>query len=225
MQKGWRKRADFYARLASVSSLDALEDWEKLKLEADAKQIGYPWPSGPADVAARVIKSRRLRHLPPLPAAEASEEQRTWTLRYILWEMIHNVQPYARKWIVGLLEDGKVDDLPDIPVGTVLMLANGAVKRAPKKKPDPGFPQVEAVLDLYWILQRDPFPFQRCSQCRSIFVPLRRQRYCTPSCARAVIRAARRESRREYMKRYMRQYTKRQRTADEPLSTKTVGRP
>jgi hypothetical protein len=213
VNKGWRKRAEFYARLASIESLKDLQGWEGLKLEADAKQIGGPWPSRPEDLALYIKRARRLRKLSPLPPQELTREDLTGMQRTAAWVMIHAVHPWTRKWILGLLDKGEVEDLDTdaIPGGTKLVLTNDTARRAPRGKPDPGFPQEEAILDLYWILQREKFPFRRCPVCRSIFVPFKQQRYCTPQCARTALRETRRETRRDYMREYMREYSAKKR--------------
>src|SRR5262245_30385365 len=41
MDERRRQRAELYAQLASIESLDTLEEWKQLKLVADAKRGGY----------------------------------------------------------------------------------------------------------------------------------------------------------------------------------------
>ncbi len=55
----------------------------------------------------------------------------------------------------------------------------------------------------YSILREKPFPFGRCPICRTIFVRVRRQRYCSPGCASRGHEVARKETKRDYMRKYM----------------------
>ena len=55
-------------------------------------------------------------------------------------------------------------------------------------------------VDLRDLILEDPFPFRRCLRCGSIFAFVKRQLYCTPTCAREAAEAARKGTRREYMR-------------------------
>jgi hypothetical protein len=209
MSRNWRKKAQFYARLASLETLNELSVIEAQRLEREAAQLGSPWPSDADQVARLIGESRRKRKLPPVQPGDATPAQLSTAQRQIIWVMINAVHPYIKKWLSELIDHGRTMGLP-MEVENELLLTQDVVHPVPTHPtpiPDRGYPRASAILDGYWLLYRTPFPFRRCLQCRTIFfVDKSNQKYCSPSCSKAAIQAVRKETRREYMKRYQREY-------------------
>jgi len=63
--------------------------------------------------------------------------------------------------------------------------------------------QDEILFDLVETLKRSPFPFRSCPICRTIFVPVRKQKYCSPACTARAFSSAENPARREYMRKFV----------------------
>src|SRR4029453_12963852 len=111
MGRQWRKSAIFYAKLATLPTLEALPAIEKKQLEDAAKLLGNPWPSPAKRGAERIEKSRKRPKPSPVAPESLPNEQLVSTQRIILWEMIHKAHPYARRWISELIDTGRTDGM------------------------------------------------------------------------------------------------------------------
>jgi hypothetical protein len=76
------------------------------------------------------------------------------------------------------------------------------------------------LLDLIDLIKHDPFPFRRCPVCQTTFVPIRKQKYCSPNCTYKGIETARKEERRVYMKEYQQRKRKEQQKQQQRGQTK-----
>lgn len=112
----------------------------------------------------------------------------------------------VRFFLKGLFDGSKMplawlyQDEPEGPLTVKLSLENGrlyegAVDSAPHER---------LVGDFVSVLRLTPFPFGRCPACQTVFVRIKRQRYCSRTCATRFIEAARKGQRREYMRDLMR---------------------
>ena len=69
------------------------------------------------------------------------------------------------------------------------------------------------VDDLYRTVRQARLPFRRCPWCKTIFIRVKRQKYCSPTCTARGTEADRKGTRKEYQRKYMR--TKRQKARRE----------
>ncbi|MGH7966748.1 MAG: hypothetical protein ACRERD_33800 [Candidatus Binatia bacterium] len=66
------------------------------------------------------------------------------------------------------------------------------------------------MVELVALLQpHQPFPFRRCPVCQTVFVPVKRQKFCSPNCTYKSIETNRKEEKRKYMRDYMAKRRKR----------------
>ena len=107
---------------------------------------------------------------------------------------------YEEVWpVLNKLVEGLVVRLENL--SPVVTLEDGVLRESPV---DDGLPTWGWLLPAFYDLLRvKPFPFARCPTCHTIFVRVRRQRYCSHQCASRGLEAARKGTRREYMRRYM----------------------
>jgi hypothetical protein len=57
--------------------------------------------------------------------------------------------------------------------------------------------------DLIQLIREYHFPFRVCPVCGKVFVPVKRQKFCSPNCTYRGIAAVGKDARRKYMKNYM----------------------
>jgi hypothetical protein len=88
-----------------------------------------------------------------------------------------------------------------------LRLENGRLR----ERPVGADPHEHLLGDFVLLLRLTPFPFGRCPKCGTVFVRVKRQRYCSRICATQYIEAARKGTRREYMRELMRRKRERER--------------
>jgi hypothetical protein len=192
-----RERAEFYARLASIPSLTGLPLSEALRLQEEMERVGFPWLRKISSVRKRLEKANVT-----LPADAGDEELRRFkqTFRAVAFHEIHR---YAHDIINGLLDDGKFDWSSYRPLPkTVIRLDKEAYKATEEvKEPDP---QDEMILDLLDLVRQPNFPFRKCPACNVVFVPVKNQRYCSPTCTYKVTEQGRKKQKATYMRGYMR---------------------
>jgi hypothetical protein len=193
-----QRAAQFYARLASIPSLDDLREGERLLLTEDLDAVTRSW--------FQEVIMPNIDELHP--------HALTRGLDVSLREALPGLHYMVRDPICGLL-DGEVIRAPygAIPELT-WRLKNGVVheerdnsKSMLKKFAGASFAtiiQEYCLIELAQILRQKPFPFRRCVVCRQVFVPVKRQRYCSPNCAfQGTETMNKKEKKREYMRAYM----------------------
>ncbi len=207
METAQRERAQFYAKLASIPVLENLEEWERLKLESDFQHVMLPLLVEPGE-DIRIFAEEvffALHHVDParlgdmkLSPRMSEEEAR----RRVTKQLVPLVYVAARD--ISRLLDGEAFPM-HLSLNAVWMLEKGVFTEQRKKVGVEG----KIGWDLYELFRERLFPFRRCPVCRTTFVPVRRQRFCTPTCTYQGIELARKDTRREYMKTYMAQRRKR----------------
>ncbi len=197
------RRAHLYARLASLPDLSGLKTWEALKLLTEIADCGYPWLADHEATLAHLDTLRLEAGLGPLPPAEKTAEKVKAFQATLPYVVLHQLQQAARTLIGGLLAEGQVETrAPQALQGSTLMLhPDGTVEERPKTLD----PHYALQFDLELCVRRSPFPFRCCPVCPTIFVPIKRQKYCSPACAARALAAARTPARRAYMRQYMAQ--------------------
>lgn len=117
----------------------------------------------------------------------------------VLIRGVRDLHSHARELIVGLLEGRDVRP----PVGALPDAVWRLQGREVQETWEPRRVADSLLADLISIVKKKPFPFASCPLCRTVFVRVRRQRYCSPICTYRATEAARREKKKAYMKAYM----------------------
>lgn len=222
-------RLALYAQLASRPSLDTLTDREKCALLHDVRDAGYElldaavflqWQREDPAAAARLPKTviskedaenafNAWREQPSTieemsKAAKHVNLVRAWKRGELLptyWNALEVAHPWAQKLICGLLK-GDYVDVPEF--GRVyqpcLHIENGGTVSEHYIGPEAND---EVLFDLLLMVKRKPFPFRQCPICQTIFVPVRKQKYCSPSCTARAFSSAENPRRREYLRKRM----------------------
>jgi hypothetical protein len=179
----WGTLARFLARLASISSLNNRQQRDQLALADELERVVH---GGNAPVSGTLRGIDRKR-------------------KAAIEEISRRILPAAHASVRGLLNgvlEGNVVPLPhDQLPQSYVNLENGVlVERLGVQKPIAPL----LLFNLLTLMRQRPFPFGRCPVCRNVFVRVRRQKYCSPSCTYKGVEAARKEKRREYMRALMR---------------------
>jgi hypothetical protein len=195
-----RERAQLWARLASLESLDELSPAERARLSLAFEEI-FADMLGFADAAA-------LKAFLAKTDAEAKGGG-FWLKQYTktIQAGLSNAHAMARETLLPMMRGEAVAvrlDLQDL-----WSIADGKFIEVSKQLRH-GFhadlsTQLRAALAR--ILRGSKQPFGSCPQCGAVFVRVRRQRYCSPNCNAKALGDARRVGKAEYM----RLYRKRQR--------------
>jgi hypothetical protein len=113
-----RRRAEFFAQVASLTQLDGIATSHAAKLVEDLLELGYHWLSDHSSIRARLLK------INPLLTDEDLNEQKIEGFRQVLpLVALHDVQKYSRKLILDLLDNRRADLSSIEPLrGTVLVL-------------------------------------------------------------------------------------------------------
>jgi hypothetical protein len=204
MENDKRAIAQFWARLASIRSLDDLREGERLLLVEDMQEILLPWLNDPAALEAYISA------LPPTPQAVARSEYAAGRIKERLPKLLSFLHHDAQRIIVSLFLGEEVM----VPIGIlpqpVWSLKNGQLQEQwVDVKTNPGVfllgLQGRLLADLIQIIRdnKKAFPFRICPECSKVFVPVKRQKYCSPNCTYKGVEAARKEEKRSYMKAYM----------------------
>ena len=201
MTQAQRERARFYASLASIANFDDLKEWERLKLEEELQRVIFPFIVDP-NVDIRIFQqelaaSLRGSYRPPAlggraPVGVSDAEAGRRLAKDLLPHISGLVQDLTR------LLDGQAVLMHRVLLG-VWTLRDGVFTESQKERSTDG----KMRRDLYDLFREKPFPFRRCPVCQTIFVPVRRQLYCTPTCTYKGTEMARKEEKREYMRDYM----------------------
>ena len=186
--------ARFYALLASIPSLDFLPAWtidEGIHEQELSDALYEVWPLLVKGVPPSVMQLSEESHpTEGLLALTAPEK-----------EMLYRLHKWARHYIAPLL-DGK-EVRPELTPAWTLG-EDGTVWEVWKiANPADAF-----LPELLNLLKQWPFPFRKCPACPKVFVPVRRQLYCSPTCTRITVEENRREQRREYQREYQRKRRK-----------------
>lgn len=198
-----RKRAQFYARLASVPKLDGLRTSEIVELFEDMQGLGFFRVSDPSS-----IRNHLKRVNPSLKLEDETPEHLAQFREMFLESALRDIHQYAHHLINALLGKGQVDTTFGPLNATYLLLDRKTYRvRRVVKRADA---QNEMLLDLLDLVQQRNFPFRRCPRCHVVFVPVKNQKYCSSECAYRATEEARKEKKRKYMRTYMATRRKRQ---------------
>jgi hypothetical protein len=221
MDSQQRDLADFLARLASVPSPSEDHSLKgTIRAAVVSRKRGFlavrphsisPDSSLGYDEWDTLPKRRRValevdfcRHVAIRHPALARDAR---TSRMFLFNTLPYLHDYVRCTLKDLF-DGKAVVLSLNAVR--MQLDGGRVRTSVVLLPTNSSPTVLRN-DFHSLLQQRPFPFGRCSICRTVFVRVGRQKYCSPRCTYRGTESARKDDRREYMRAYMAERRRRQR--------------
>ncbi len=173
--------ASYFAHLASIKSLDQLSEGERLVLVEQWQRVL------PAFLDENAVS--RVR---------ASGDQ--------LMDALREVQFRVQTDIGGLLEGAVITWTapqhlflhPQHHVVYEMMTVSVALDGEVRVTTEVILPA--ALRALHTLIMRRPFPFKRCPICAKVFVPVKKQRYCSPNCTYQGVEGNRREERKAYMK-------------------------
>jgi len=181
MNERQRTIAQFYARLASIPSLEQLREGERLLLLDDFHAIG---PLLDEFMPVTVLTTR----------AGVKPTDSDFPRAPTDWELLVRHHTWARTYIADLL-DGQAVTLRFHP--TWRLNSGKLVENWNVEKLGDGL-----LFGLLSLIKLTPFPFRRCPVCQTIFVPVRKQKYCSPNCTYKGVETARKDERKVYMKEY-----------------------
>src|ERR1700687_1056003 len=185
MTDHWKQWATLCARLASLQSVEALSDPKKLKLMDELDWITHAG----GDFGNHKAWRRAQRKL-----------ARREALRELCGEVLPVVHARFRD-ILARLCAGEVAFLPRDEFPTPFWTFKNGVFEEGHSGAEPVQFYLWHLYQLFHVSRR--FPFGRCPVCGAFFVRVKRQRYCSPSCAYRAIEGARKDARREHMRQYM----------------------
>jgi len=195
VDKDQRELAEFYARLASIRSLESLREAERILLREDLQTLLWrqfsPLTTKDFIKQARADERKRRKGEAPGPIGQ--------DLQALPLEREHQ---WAREVIAGLLDGKSVTEPPiTLPLKVLRLTPEGKLGERPYHSiPDA---REMLVFKLSQLLRHKPFPFRRCPVCQAVFVPVKRQRYCSPFCMSRGIGDTKKVQKREYMRTYM----------------------
>ncbi|MDP2606090.1 MAG: hypothetical protein Q8S00_26405 [Deltaproteobacteria bacterium] len=182
-----QRKAEFYAKLASIEKLESLERWQKEGLMLDAVRAGLIHSLFGAMKA--VSKNKRFL--------------KSWGDSDIPgpWMMIWDIHPWARTLIGDLVDKGEADVREFEKKITKYLLRSEIWRLDRSTRRVVVHPTVGGIIfdGLREVIQADPFLFDRCHICENIFVPGKNQKYCGKSCATKALAPWKAK----YMKTYM----------------------
>lgn len=168
-----KRRAEFYARLASIPDLRALSQTARRRL-------------GRQFEAASAMKVRQ-------GFGGLTKNDFIYNLEF------RGLHHFTRATLGALLDGQPVRVSPtELPPPVWRLEDRGVVQTWPIQEL-----WQTPVAEFVGLLFQQPFPFRRCPVCEKFFARVGRQRYCTTSCASRGIESARKDSKREYMRKYM----------------------
>lgn len=192
-----RKRAEYFARLASLPTLDGIPVSEAIRLQEDLVQLGYRWLK-----TVPTIREHLRKMNPFLSENDLTEEKVKAFRQWLPWIVLHDLHQDS-KMISDLLDTGKTE-LDPIKQGTILTLDRES-RTITEEGKDPN-PQTEMLVDLVRIIRFKNFPFLRCPTCSTIFVPVKNQRFCTAKCSQTAKAETQPEKKKDYMRDYMKRW-------------------
>jgi hypothetical protein len=182
--------AEFWARLASIRSLEGLREGERLLLVEDFKNKVLVW------LDASLQKDDCPFDL-------------TFGLDAPLYRALTLLHKDARK-IIGDLLDGKPVEAPSEAMPRLTwVLKDGILQEQAVDSPHTisrlPVPEIcgHYLVELVQTVRFRPFPFRRCPVCQSVFVRAGKKMYCSAICTIRAAEDARKDSKREYMREYM----------------------
>jgi hypothetical protein len=183
-----RKRLELYARLASIPALKDLKEWEKLKLLDEVQELAFGF-----------VKIK----LGDVPLEDPKTPE--WVKKLTPWDILTNAHTWIRSALTNLFNG---DGVPLKPLlerdNTVLRWDPSPASRGEVQwEHEHDWLRDEILVDFVYSLRQFPFPYRRCPVCPTIFVPVKRQKYCSPACTAKGTEAARKDERRKYMREYM----------------------
>jgi hypothetical protein len=186
------RKAEFYAKVASIADLEALPLVDKSQLTLDAVKAGL---LSPAFLPGVVFDPG-----PGFPAPK--KRKRSKPDNSLAWFFIKGIHPWARKIISSLVDHGKVDPAITLELDKAARenhwqpegwdLDKATRRLIPR-------PTQDGVMYAGLMEVIDPFPFDRCPQCKNFFVPGKNQKYCSKTCSTKALQPWKRK----YMKTYM----------------------
>ena len=178
-----RSRQELFARLASLSSL----------ADADKKTRGAL-----LDILSRTNYSM-VHSLAPF-RENGTDSQ---------WSALLHIHQKVYAVINGLLNGEEIElrQLAEAEHAKVQVTKTGKIMPLP----DGSMMLNEPLVELWRVLRDFTFPFRRCPMCSAVFIPVKRQKYCSPPCTAAAMaeKAKHSDERREYMRNYMAERRKR----------------
>ncbi len=184
--------AEFWARLASIHSLEELREGERLLLVEDFKNKVLLWLEA---------SLREDHHNYPFDL--------TFGLDAPLSRALTLLHEDARK-IIGDLLDGKPVEAPSKAMPRLTWaLKDGILQEQAVDSPYTisrlPVPEITShyLVELVQTVRLRPFPFRRCPVCQSVFVRAGKKMYCSAICTIRAAEDARKDSKREYMREYM----------------------
>ncbi len=188
---------DFFARLASIDDVEALDEHEALELVKRMVEL-FPYLDGPA-----LGEERRLEVVPDSEfSANGPRARLESNIRHreLLRRRLRDVHADCRAAIAAPLT-GLPFELPYQEHQYILDAETETIHPAITLTPLPEHyhHSLESL-----VAPHRPFPFRRCPRCRAIFPRTGNQKFCTRECTVAFNEDARREKKREYMRHYNR---------------------
>jgi hypothetical protein len=194
--------ARFYAKLASIPSLEALGAEERFGEMIDLmNDIQAAFPSVFARLSDEVRDRALKKGSTPMDA-----QLKVWGERMTAIErVLVPLHKWVRELIGGLLE-GKEVSPPVRTLPVPVWQLQGGELRERWNQPSP---TQELLGYLVELLHQKPFPFKTCSWCKTIFASETKTKvYCSGNCAYESATKGKREERKQYMRGYMARYRK-----------------
>jgi hypothetical protein len=167
-----QRKAEFYAKLASIDKLENLERKEKEQLMVDAVK---------ADLLSSVFFAMKV-------VDKNKRFLKSWDDPNNIpgpWPLIWDVHPWARKLITDLTDIGETDVREFEKYITEHYLRSEIWRLDKSERRVVVHPIVNGVIfdGLREVVQAVPFPFDRCPICKKFFVVGKNQKYCGKPCA------------------------------------------
>jgi hypothetical protein len=180
--------AKLYAVLASIEDLKRLSRGARLTLEDDAFMVLKGFWNAPFVT----ISSRGMRVYDRLVDTELTQED--------MQPLLPRLHAAARQLICGLLDGKRIVTTAGVPTLKLDTDRRVVVQQMGMKDNDDWYGV--ALSALFDLIQSDPFPFKRCEICNKVFVPYKKQIYCSADCARRAVEERRGETHKQYMKQW-----------------------
>jgi len=208
-----RSVAEFFAALVSTADLLNIEHWEKERLVSNVGKLdgmrdvvmSFADRFGSANSGVTQIgkameehKTRRLK------AARTTDKRfaNSWRAGAVpyQWLLIWEVHPFAYRVINNLIDHGGADvrELAGKRLKPTTLQTNGVLAYEAAEW------IVSGLFEKLWeAITTQPFSFQRCALCKTIFVPSskKQKKYCSKQCSNKAVSLT--PKRRAYMKDFM----------------------
>jgi len=200
MDTAQRERAQFYAQLASIPDLGKLEAWQRLKLESDFQRLLLPLLFEPGE-DLRSASYKMTHEIFMIEGQTTPKGASKWSVEKLQQWIASQCLPDVHKRTndIALLLDGQ-----ELALVFPTEVVRWALKdRVLIEEQELELRRHKIHFDLFALIRKTPFPFRRCPVCQLIFVPVRRQIYCSPICTSKGVEGARKDIKRDYMRDYM----------------------